>query len=218
MSLWRWRASRCETTRFFRRVPIEEKQLRVNGAIRASEVRVISQSGKQLGIMPIRVALRKASDRNMDLVEVDPRAVPPVCKIMNYGRHKYETSKKSHSAKKAQAKAQVKEVKFRPRTDQHDFDFKIRHIMHFLDDGYKVKVSIWFRGREKLHIDLGRVLLKRVIDAVGDAALVTDEPRFEGRNLSTVLAPRKRRSPKDDERRAARDSEVAERSAVGRAQ
>ena len=218
MSSWRGRASRCETTRFFRRVPIEEKQLRVNGAIRASEVRVISQNGKQLGIMPTRVALRKASDRNMDLVEVDPRAVPPVCKIMNYGRHKYETSKKSHSAKKSQARAQVKEVKFRPRTDQHDFDFKIRHITHFLDAGYKVKVSIWFRGREKLHIDVGGVLLKRVIDAVGDAAFVTGEPRFEGRNLSTVLAPRKKRSPKNDEGRVARGSQVAERAEAGSVQ
>ncbi|HUT02670.1 MAG TPA: translation initiation factor IF-3 [bacterium] len=210
MSLWRGRASRCETTRFLRRVPIEEKQLRVNGAIRASEVRVISQDGKQLGVMLTRVALRKASDRNMDLVEVDPRAAPPVCKIMNYGKHKYETSKKSHTAKKSQARAQVKEVKFRPRTDLHDFDFKIKHITHFLDEGYKVKVSIWFRGREKLHIDLGGVLLKRVIDAVGDAASVTGEPRFEGRNLSTVLAPRRKRSPKNDEGQVAPNSQVVE--------
>ena len=192
MSSWRGRASRCETTRFFRRVPIEEKQLRVNGAIRASEVRVISQNGKQLGIMPTRAALRKASDRNMDLVEVDPKGTPPVCKIMNYGKYKYETNKKNQGAKKSQIKVHVKEVKFRPRTDQHDFDFKIRHITRFLEAGHKVKISIWFRGREKLHVDLGRQLLNRVIETIGDAAMVSGMPKFEGRNLSIVVMPKKK--------------------------
>ena len=171
---------------------IAQERERVNEAIRASEVRVISQDGRQLGIMPIGLALRKAFDRNMDLVEVDPKGTPPVCKIMNYGRYKYETSKKNQGAKKSQVRVQLKEVKFRPRTDQHDFDFKIKHIARFLDAGHKVKISIWFRGREKLHVELGTQLLDRVIDAIGDAAVVSETPRFEGRNLSTVINPRKR--------------------------
>ncbi len=172
-------------------MPIAQERERVNEAIRASEVRVIGQDGKQLGIMPIGLALQRAFDRNMDLVEVDPKGTPPVCKIMNYGKYKYEASKKNQGAKKSQTKVQVKEVKFRPRTEQHDFDFKIRHITRFLDAGHKVKVSIWFRGREKLHVDLGRQLLERVIETIGDAAVVSGIPRFEGRNLSTIMNPRK---------------------------
>ena len=182
-----------------RRLPIAQERERVNEAIRASEVRVIGQDGKQLGIMPTRLALRRASDRNMDLVEVDPKGTPPVCKIMNYGKYKYEANKKNQGAKKSQVKVHVKEVKFRPRTEQHDFDFKIKHIMRFLDDGHKVKISIWFRGREKLHVDLGRQLLNRVIETVGDAAVVSGIPKFEGRNLSTVVTPKKKPKGKTGE-------------------
>ena len=194
-----WPASRCGTALYSRRLPIEQARERVNEAIRASEVRVIGQDGKQLGIMPTRLALQRAFDRNMDLVEVDPKGTPPVCKIMNYGKHKYEASKRVQGAKKSQARAVVKEVKFRPRTEQHDFDFKIKHITRFLDAGHKVKVSIWFRGREKLHVDLGRLLLKRVIEAVGDIAVVNDAPKFEGRNLSTIMNPKKRPKTKKAE-------------------
>ncbi|MBN1592890.1 MAG: translation initiation factor IF-3 [Candidatus Coatesbacteria bacterium] len=173
-------------------MPIEQARERVNEAIRASEVRVIGQDGKQLGIMPTRMALQKAFDRNMDLVEVDPRGDPPVCKIMNYGKHKYETSKKFQGAKKSQVKASVKEVKFRPRTERHDFDFKIKHITRFLTSGHKVKVSVWFRGREKLHVEQGNELLDRVIEEIGDIAVVNEKPKFEGRNLSAILSPRKK--------------------------
>lgn len=157
---------------------------------------MIGQDGKQLGIMPTRLALQRARDRNLDIVEVDPRGTPPVCKIMNYGKYKYEASKKVHNAKKSQAKAQVKEVKFRPRTDQHDFDFKLNHVRRFLDAGHKVKVSVWFRGREKLHVDQGKMLLERVIEEIGDAGTATGTLKFEGRNLSTVLVPKKKPKPK----------------------
>jgi len=182
-----------------RRLPIAQERERVNEAIRASEVRVIGQDGKQLGIMPTRLALRRASDRNMDLVEVDPKGTPPVCKIMNYGKYRYEANKKNQGAKKSQVKVHVKEVKFRPRTDQHDFDFKIKHITRFLEAGHKVKISIWFRGREKLHVDLGRQLLNRVIETIGDAAVVSGVPKFEGRNLSTVVTPKKKLKAKAGE-------------------
>ena len=187
-------------------MPIAQERERVNEAIRASEVRVIGQDGKQLGIMPIRLALRRASDRNMDLVEVDPKGTPPVCKIMNYGKYRYETNKKNQGAKKSQAKVHVKEVKFRPRTDQHDFDFKIRHIARFLEAGHKVKISIWFRGREKLHVDLGRQLLDRVIETIGEAAVVSGMPKFEGRNLSVVVMPKKRLKGKPVEAPPASDA------------
>lgn len=158
-------------------------------------MRVIAQDGKQLGIMSAKEALQKAYDRNLDLVEVDPRGMPPVCKIMNYGKFKYEESKRHHQARKAQAKVQVKEVKFRPRTDEHDMQFKLNHIRRFLAARHKVKVSIWFRGRERVHLDLGRELLDRVIAHMRDIAIVNDVPRFEGRTLSVVLSPKKVQKP-----------------------
>jgi len=146
--------------------------------------------------MPLEVALQRAFDRNLDLVEVDARGTPPVCKIMNYGKYKYETSKKVHGAKKTQVKSMVKEVKFRPRTDEHDLEFKLNHAKRFLDNGHKVKISIWFRGREKLHVDYGRQLLDRIMERLKDEVQTVGIPRFEGRNLSVILSPKKKVEPK----------------------
>jgi translation initiation factor IF-3 len=167
----------------------------VNREIRAREVRVIDPEGKQLGILPVVEALRAAANANLDLVEVSPKSDPPVCRIMDYGKYKYQQSKKAHEAKKKQAVVHLKEVKMRPKTEEHDFQFKLRHIQEFLKEGNKTKVTIVFRGRELAHPDLGRNMLKRVTDEAKDWGKVELEPKFEGRNFIMILAPLQSQKP-----------------------
>ncbi len=149
----------------------------------------MDSDGEQLGVMPVQEALAAAEDQNLDLVEVSPNTDPPVCRIMDYGRYKYQQSKRSHEAKKRQKTIHVKEVKLRPKTEEHDFQFKARHIRKFLGEGNKAKVTIMFRGREMAHQHLGLRLLNRMTEELKDVAQVEQEPIQEGRNMTMVLAP-----------------------------
>jgi translation initiation factor IF-3 len=155
-----------------------------------SEVRVVGSDGVQLGILPIQEALEKAQALSLDLVEVAPLAKPPVCRIMNYGKYRYEESKKAKEAKKKQVVIQLKEIKMRPKTDEHDFNFKTRHVDRFLRAGHKAKVTMMFRGREVIHTQLGKRLLDRLAETLREIALIEQNPRLEGRNMTMILAPR----------------------------
>jgi translation initiation factor IF-3 len=158
--------------------------------IRVREVRVISPEGEQLGILPIEEALARAQERELDLVEVAPNERPPVCRIMDYGKYKYQQAKRSQEAKKRQKVIQTKEIKMRPKTEEHDYQFKMRHAHHFLEEGNKVKVSLLFRGREMDHVELGQRLLDRIITDCKDVSTVEQHPRLEGQTLSLMLAPK----------------------------
>jgi translation initiation factor IF-3 len=152
---------------------------------------VISGSGEQLGIMPISNALERAEQEGLDLVEVAPNSSPPVCRIMDYGKYKYQQSKKLHVAKKSQSNFQIKEIRLRPKTEAHDLQVKFRHIQRFLEQGNKVKVSVLFRGREIVYADLGRKLVQDIVEKLGDICVVDQEPRIEGRRMTMILSPRK---------------------------
>ena len=163
---------------------------RTNEQITASEVRVISSTGKQLGIISIREALNHAEDEGFDLVEVSPAANPPVCKIIDYGKLKYEAQKRANEARKKQKIIDVKEIKLRPNIDEHDYQVKMRSVQKFLDGGDKVKVTLRFRGREMAHQDLGAVVLTRVQNETDGYAKVEAMPKMEGRQMIMVLAPK----------------------------
>jgi translation initiation factor IF-3 len=167
-----------------------EKRVRVNRQIRISPVRVIGPGGEQLGVMPVDEALAAALDRGLDLVEVAPMARPPVVKIMDYGKFKFEEAKAARAAKKKQHIIQLKEVKYRPGIDDHDFDFKTRHAREFLGDGNKVKVTMMYRGRQIAHLELGKAVLDRVAAALADVGKVESEAKLEGRNMTMVIAPK----------------------------
>ena len=152
---------------------------------------MIDDEGGQLGIMTPTAALALAQEKGLDLVEVSPTAVPPVCRILDYGKYLYQQNKKQHDAKKKQKQIQVKEVKFRPKTEEHDYQFKKKHIVRFLGDGDKVKATIMFRGREMAHPDYGRRILERLKQELLEAALVESDARMEGRFLFMILAPKK---------------------------
>lgn len=158
--------------------------------IRVKEVSLIGDDGEQLGVFPTEEAISIAQDRSLDLVEVAPSAVPPVCRIMDYGKFKYKQSKRAHEAKKNQKIVHVKEVKFRPNTDQHDYEFKLKHVIRFLEAGDKAKVVIFFRGREIVHRQNGEKILERVKEATEEIAEVEQMPKQEGRTLVMVLAPK----------------------------
>ncbi len=154
-------------------------------------MRLIGVDGKQIGIVSIQEALRRAEEEGLDLVEVAPNANPPVCRVMDYGKYKYEQKKKQQQAKKKQAQVQIKEIKLRPKIEEHDFQFKLKHIKRFLtEDKARVKVMIWFRGREVVHKDLGKALLDRIIEEVKDIAKVDKPPQMEGRNMVMFLVPK----------------------------
>jgi translation initiation factor IF-3 len=163
--------------------------LRVNREIRAPEVRVIDEDGTMLGVYPPMEALRMAEGKGLDLIEIAPTAKPPTCKIMDYGKYKYELKKKEHQARKNQTVITIKEVQLRPRTDQHDLDVKMRHARRFLMEGDKVKVNLRFYGREMAHQEVGMDLLKKVVASLQDIALVEVPPKMEGRQLFVLLAP-----------------------------
>ncbi len=165
------------------------RDVRINREIRAREVRVIDSEGKQLGILPLVEALRLAANVELDLVEVSSKSEPPVCRIMDYGKFKYQQSKKAHEAKKKQAVVHIKEVKMRPKTEEHDFQFKVKHIERFLKEGDKIKVTVVFRGRELAFPDHGRNMLNRIQELVKEWGKVEQNPKFEGRNFVMILAP-----------------------------
>jgi translation initiation factor IF-3 len=180
---------------------------RINQMIRASEIRVIADDGEQLGVMTPEAAIARAEEVGLDLVEVSPAARPPVCRIMDYGRYKYEQKKKANKSKGHAAS--LKEVKLRPRTDQHDLDFKLKNARRFLMEGDKVKVTVMYRGREMVHRDIGRKQLDRVVELLGPIAAVENPPRMEGRFLSMILVPNREvvERERKAELRAAKEAE-----------
>lgn len=189
----------------FYRLCIEEEtiaELRVNGYIRAPEVRVVAPDGSQIGIKKIREALWLADQLGLDLVEVAPDANPPVCRLMDYGKYKYEMSVKAREARKKQTRTVIKEVKFKPKIGEHDYLIKQRRTIEFLEEGDKVKVTIWFRGREAQRPELGLRILDRLAEEVAEVGVVEQMPAQEGRNMTMVLGPVRRekpRTPKDVE-------------------
>jgi translation initiation factor IF-3 len=167
-----------------------EKRTRVNRMIRISPVRVIGPEGEQLGVLPVEEALAAAQDRGLDLVEVAPTARPPVVKIMDYGKFKFEEAKAARAAKKKQHIIQLKEVKFRPGIDDHDFEFKTRHAREFLGEGNKVKATMMYRGRQMAHLEFGKAVLDRLATELADVGKVEMEAKLEGRNMTMVIAPK----------------------------
>ena len=155
-------------------------------------MRVIGPENDQLGILSIEEALRQAEEVGLDLVEVAEKADPPVCKIMDYGQFKYQQSKRQHEAKKNQKVVHLKEIKLRPKTEEHDFQFKLKHAIDFVEEGDKVKVTVMFRGREMSHQDLGRRLMEKFVEHIGEIAQVESPAKMEGRTLSMILAPKKK--------------------------
>ena len=163
---------------------------RVNEEIRVREVQLIDQEGHNHGPTDIQAALRMAAEAGLDLVEIAPNSVPPVCKLLDYGKYKFQAQKKAAEARKKQKVVEVKEIKFRPMIDDHDYDVKLRSMVRFFEEGDKVKVTLRFRGREMAHQELGMQLLNRVKEDAGKLAKVEQEPRMEGRQMVMVLAPR----------------------------
>ncbi|MCS7280731.1 MAG: translation initiation factor IF-3 [Desulfobacterota bacterium] len=163
--------------------------MNVNEKIKAKEVRVVDETGKQLGIMPLSEALRIAREKDLDLVEVAPKSEPPVCKIMDFGKYKYQLAKKAHEAKKKQTIIHVKEMKIGLKIEDHDLNFKIKHIKEFLSEGHKVKVVIVFKGREIQRVDMGEELANKIIKLVEGVGQVEVKPKLEGKNIVMVFAP-----------------------------
>ena len=151
---------------------------------------MVSADGEQLGILPIAQALDLAKQRDMDLVEVAGEAVPPVCRIMDFGKYKYLQARRQKDARKKQTVIQVKEVKLGPKTDTHDFEFKAKHVRRFIEEGNKAKVTVRFKGREMAHTDLGWKMLNRMVEMMSDVAIIENHPRMEGRMLSMILSPK----------------------------
>ena len=173
----------------FDRSPRRDDRVRTNERIRVREVRVIDETGQQLGIMPPPQALTIARQKGLDLVEISPTAVPPVCRIMDFGQYQYQEQKRAREAKKHQRVIEVKEIKFRPKVDVHDYEFKKKHIERFLAEGDKVKATIFFRGREMAHPEIGRRILERLMSELADVALAETMPRQEGNQMHVILTP-----------------------------
>jgi translation initiation factor IF-3 len=165
--------------------------------IRIPEIRVIDDEGNQLGVMATQDAMKIAEERSLDLVEIAPNVRPPVCKIMDYGKYKYEQSKKARDSKRKQHVSHLKEIKFRPKIEEHDFQFKIRHAEKFLNNKDKVKFTVMFRGREMEHIDLGQKLLDRVVQEFSEIAVIEKAPIRMGRIISMILGPRSEKKKGD---------------------
>ncbi len=166
-----------------------ERDLRVNHRIRVPQVRLIGADGSQLGVIATPDAMKMARESGLDLVEISPQANPPVCKILDYGKYKYEKKKKAQEAKKKQIVVKVKEIKLRPNTEDHDLDFKVKHARRFIEDGDKAKFTVVFRGREMAYTDLGRKLMERVLDQLKDVAKVEHPPTMEGKSMIMIMAP-----------------------------
>ena len=176
--------------------PERAPRVNINQRIRAREVRVIDEDGSQLGVMTPAEGVRLAQSKGLDLVEVAPQVDPPVCRIIDFGRWQYEQKKKANEAKKKQTTIAVKEIKFRPGTDEHDYDFKKNHAARILKDGDKVKATVHFRGREVTHKELGLQLLMRLVEELNEDGQMEVEPKMEGMNMFTIIAPRRAGGPK----------------------
>jgi translation initiation factor IF-3 len=175
-----------------KRTIAQEKAQRLNEEITAPEVRLIGLEGEQVGIVPVRQALSMAEEAGVDLVEIAPLATPPVCRIMDFGKFKYQEAKRAHEAKLKQKQIQVKEVKFRPGTDDNDYQIKMRNLVKFLQEGDKAKITLRFRGREMAHQEFGMRMLERIKADLEDVGQVEQFPKMEGRQLIMVIAPTKK--------------------------
>ena len=169
--------------------PSRETGPRVNDRIRCPEVRLIGAEGENVGVVSPERALELAENAGLDLVEISPNAEPPVCKIMDFGKYKYEQQKRESEARKKQKIIEIKEIKFRPGTDTHDYDVKMRNVFKFLENGDKVKITLRFRGREMAHLNLGRELLERVAEDVQEMGKVENMPKMEGRQMTMMIGP-----------------------------
>ncbi len=169
---------------------IISKEMRINEEIKGKEVRLIGPEGEQLGIFSVKEALRIAQEKDIDLVEISPNAQPPVCRVMDYGKYRYEQSKRDKETRKKQKIISVKEVKIRPNIEDHDLNVKTKNAIKFLSEGDKVKVTLMFRGREMAHAELGKQLMKRVAEMTQEVANVERHPKVEGRNMIMILTPK----------------------------
>ncbi len=170
-------------------ISIPVKDYRINYRIRVPQVRVIGENGEQLGVMPVDQAVRLAVERSLDLVEVAPTSVPPVCRLLDYGRFRYEQNRKEREARKTQKIQELREVRLRPQIDDHDIEYKLRTARKLLQEGDKLKVTVMFRGREMAHQPLGASVLKRVVESLQDISKIEMSPVMEGRRLSIILTP-----------------------------
>jgi len=199
--------------RSFSLIALERSQ-RINREITAPEVRLVAENGDQLGIKTVMEALKLAEESNVDLVEIAPLAVPPVCKLMDYGKFRYREQKKEHEAKRKQKQIQVKEIKFRPGTDEGDYKIKLQKLIDFLNAGDKAKVTLRFRGREMAHKEFGERLLERVKKDLDEVGLVEQFPRLEGRQMVMVLAPKKKAEPAKKPEKQKQEKEKAAKPAT----
>ncbi|WP_269531831.1 translation initiation factor IF-3 [Chitinimonas sp. BJYL2] len=170
----------------------QDKELRINGEITAREVRLSDDNNEQLGIVSLAEALRMAEEREVDLVEIAPNAIPPVCRLMDFGKFKYRESKKRHEQKLKVKQVQIKEVKFRPGTDENDYQVKLRNVTRFLEEGDKAKITLRYRGREMAHQEIGMAQLRRIESDLAELAVVEQFPKLEGRQMIMMLAPKKK--------------------------
>ena len=186
------------------------QDLRVNERIRVREVRLIDDEGTQLGIVPTPEARNMAKERGLDLVEVAPQASPPVCKLLDYGKYKFEQEKKTRESKKKQKQLQLKEIRMQPKIESHDMKFKTKHIRQFLDEGNKVKVTVRFRGREMAHTELGRDVLDRILAELGEGYHVDRKPSMEGRFMSMIVGPQTKRPKRQKDASEDQQAETSE--------
>ncbi|XSG74323.1 translation initiation factor IF-3 [Herpetosiphon llansteffanensis] len=200
----------CFDVLFWKEPPIRDK-LRINNRIRVREVRLIDENGEQVGIITTRDALDMAHDRDLDLVEVAPNASPPVCRLMDYGKYRYEQTKKEREARKNQKQVELKEIRMQPRTDTHDLQVKVNNARRFLEDGHKVKFSVRFRGREITHPEIGRDMLEQIAEDLRDHGVLEQKPTLEGRAYSLIMAP----SPSKTQQPAKRSDKPAPPSSLG---
>jgi translation initiation factor IF-3 len=189
-------------------------ELRINDRIRVTEVRLVGPSGETVGIVPTADALRLAQEADLDLVEIAPMARPPVCKLMDYGKFKYENAQKAREARRNQTNVIIKEMKLRPKIDAHDYETKKGHVVRFLNAGDKVKITIMFRGREQHRPELGYRLLQRLAEDVTELGFVESSPKQDGRNMVMVLGPHKKKADAKVDMLAAKQSKAAERAAL----
>ena len=178
----------CNKVNFFMEVFFIKQELPINGQIRAREVQVIGENGEKLGVLNLRDALEIVEEKKLDLVLVAPNAKPPVCKIMNYGKYKFEQAKKEKEAKKKQKTLEIKEIRITPNIEEHDFGFKAKNARKFFQEGNKVKITVRFRGREVNNSKAGEVVLNKFIENLEDISIVEKKPKLEGRNMFTILA------------------------------
>ena len=202
---------------FARSGPGDKQRVRANERIRVPQVRVIADDGSQVGVLPVREALAMAQSKGLDLVEVSPTARPPVCRIMDYGKFKYEQNRRARKARKKQHQMQLKEIKMRPKIEDHDYGFKLQHAREFLEGRDKVKFTVTFRGREIAHQDIGYKLIQRAIADLAEVATVESPPRSEGRTLTTVLMPKPPKPGGRSEAHAAPAARAAKPSTDGTA-